>query len=96
MHWPQNIPDTRNIVTLWEEYPGPQSIIIPADGTAHEWITSLEEATIWSLISMGIATAPVAWRRIMFATPLLTGLNWFLNKELLLPNVFELFSPPKR
>lgn len=60
MHWPQKIPDTRNIATLWEEYPGTQSIFIPADGIAQEWITSLDEAKICNRISIGMAMAPVA------------------------------------
>ena len=60
MHWPQKIPDTRNIVTLCEEYPGTQSILTPAEGIAQECITSLEEASKCSLISIGIAIAPVA------------------------------------
>ena len=84
------------MVTLCDEYPGTQSIFIPAEGTAHEWITSLDEATMWSLISIGIATAPVACSLIIFATPRLTGLNWFLNKELLLPKELLLFKPPNK
>ena len=60
MHWPQKIPETRKIVILCEEYPGTQSILIPAEGIAQEWITSLDDANICNLISIGIATAPVA------------------------------------
>ena len=60
MHCPQNIPETKNIIILCEEYPGTQSIFIPADGIAQECITSLDEASICKRVSIGIATAPVA------------------------------------
>jgi len=69
MHCPQKIPDTRNMKTRWDEYPGTQSILIPADGIDHEWITSFEDAKIWSRISAGIATAPDACSRIRFVMP---------------------------
>ena len=36
IHCPQKIPDTRKIITLCDEYPGTQSILIPAEGTAQE------------------------------------------------------------
>ncbi len=50
MHWPQKIPETKKIITLWEEYPGTQSILIPAEGIAQEWITSLDDAKTCILI----------------------------------------------
>jgi len=46
IHWPQKIPVVRNIATLWDEYPGIQSILIPAEGIAQECIISLDEAKI--------------------------------------------------
>ena len=82
IHCPQKIPDTRNIATLWDEYPGTQSILIPAEGIAQEWIISLEEANTCSLISIGIAIAPVACNLIILETPLRKGLNWSLYKSL--------------
>ena len=80
------------MVTLWEEYPGTQSILIPAEGIAQECIISLEEAKICNLISVGIAIAPVAWRRIMLATPFLIGLYCDLKRDELLPKS-ELLKP---
>jgi hypothetical protein len=62
------------MATLCEEYPGTQSIFIPAEGIAQECITSLEEASICNLISIGIATAFVACNLIIFITPFLIGL----------------------
>jgi len=44
---------------LCEEYPGTQSIFIPAEGIAQECITSFDEASICSLVSVGRAIAPV-------------------------------------
>jgi len=81
MHWPQNIPDTKNIITRWEEYPGTQSILIPAEGIAHECITSLDEANKCNRTSIGIAIAPVACNLTIFVTPLRIGLYWFLCKS---------------
>lgn len=66
-------------MTLWDEYPGTQSILIPAEGIAHECITSFEEAKIWILISIGNAIAPVACNRIILVIPFLRGRNWFLR-----------------
>ena len=60
IHCPQYIPSIRKIIILWEVYPGTQSILIPAEGIAQEWITSLEEANICRRTSIGIAIAPVA------------------------------------
>ena len=39
--------------TLCEEYPGIQSILIPADGIAQECIISFDQARIWILVSVG-------------------------------------------
>ena len=36
IHCPQKIPVTKNIAILCDEYPGTQSILIPADGIDHE------------------------------------------------------------
>jgi hypothetical protein len=36
MHCPQKIPETKKIMTLCDEYPGTQSIFIPAEGMAQE------------------------------------------------------------
>jgi hypothetical protein len=63
---------------LCDVYPGIQSILTPAEGTDHEWITSFDEAKICSLSSTGIATAPVECRRSILLIPLRRGLNWFL------------------
>ena len=71
IHCPQKIPDTKKIAILWDEYPGTQSILIPADGIAHEWITSFDDAKICNLISIGIAIAPVACKRIILFIPFL-------------------------
>jgi hypothetical protein len=30
----------------WDEYPGTQSILIPADGIDQEWMISLDEANM--------------------------------------------------
>jgi hypothetical protein len=46
---------------------------------------SFEEANMCNLISMGIAIALVACRRIIFVTPFFMGLNWDLNKVLFNP-----------
>jgi len=73
MHCPQNIPETKKIITLCDEYPGTQSILIPADGTAQECITSLDEARICKRISIGKATAPVACKRIILVIPFFKG-----------------------
>jgi len=61
------------MVILCEEYPGTQSIFMPADGIAQECMTSLEEAKMWSLISIGIEIAPEAWSLIMLVTPFFKG-----------------------
>jgi hypothetical protein len=44
IHCPQKIPELRKIATRWDENPGTQSILIPADGMDQECITSFEEA----------------------------------------------------
>ena len=62
---------------MWDEYPGIQSNFIPADGIAHECITSLEEINNWIRTSVGIAIAPVACIRIIFEIPFLKGRYWF-------------------
>lgn len=54
-------------------YPGTQSILIPAAGIAHEWITSRDEAMICSLVSIGMATAPVACSRTILLIPFFIG-----------------------
>jgi len=59
-------------------YPGIQSILIPAEGIAHEWITSRDEARTRNRISVGIAIAPVPCSRNMLLIPLRIGRNWFL------------------
>jgi hypothetical protein len=74
IHCPQKIPDTRNIIILCDEYPGTQSIFIPAEGIAHECITSLDEANKCNRVSVGIAIAPVACNFTIFETPLFIGL----------------------
>lgn len=75
IHCPQKIPDTRNIVIRCDEYPGTQSIFIPAEGIAQEWITSFDDANICNLISIGMAIAPVACNLIILVTPFFMGLN---------------------
>ena len=75
IHCPQKTPLTKNIATLWDEYPGTQSIFIPAEGIDQECIISLEEASICNRISIGIAIAPVACNFIMLDIPLRIGLN---------------------
>lgn len=74
IHCPQNIPETRNIATLCEEYPGMQSIFIPAEGIDQECIMSLEEANICILNSVGIPIAPEACNLIILLIPLRIGL----------------------
>jgi len=74
MHCPQKIPLTKNIITRCEEYPGTQSILTPADGTAQECITSLDDANICKRISVGMAIAPVPCNLIMFEIPFRKGL----------------------
>ena len=81
IHWPQKIPDTRKIITLCDEYPGTQSILIPAEGTAHEWMTSREDARICKRSSIGNATAAEACSRNILLIPLRIGRYWFLNKN---------------
>ena len=61
------------MVTLCDEYPGTQSILTPADGIDQECITSLEEANKCSLISIGMAIAPVACSFIILETPFFIG-----------------------
>lgn len=95
MHCPQKIPEFKKIATRWDENPGTQSILIPADGIDHEWITSLDEARIWSLISVGNAIAPVACNRTIFVIPFRIGLYWFLNNSALEPRLVGLLTPNK-
>ena len=80
MHCPQKIPDRKNAKILWDEYPGIQSILTPADGIAHEWITSREEAKIWIRISLGKAIAPLPCNRIKLVKPRFICLYWFFSK----------------
>jgi hypothetical protein len=74
-----------------EEYPGTQSILIPAEGIAHECITSFDDANKCNLVSIGIATAPAACNLIIFETPFLIGLYWLRKSSELLDilSVFE-------
>jgi hypothetical protein len=46
---------------------------MPADGIAHEWITSFDEAKILILTSVGKAIAPVACSRIKLLIPFFRG-----------------------
>lgn len=73
IHCPQKIPEFKKIATRCDENPGTQSILIPAEGIAHEWITSFDEAKICSRISVGRATAPVACKRTIFVIPFRIG-----------------------
>lgn len=41
-HWPKKIPGRCIISIDWFNRPGVESILIPKDGTVHEWITSKE------------------------------------------------------
>lgn len=45
-HWPKNTPGRYIIVVIWFNRPGVESILIPKDGTVHEWITSVDEVKI--------------------------------------------------
>ena len=45
-HWPKNIPGRFINNKVWLSRPGIESILIPKDGIAHEWITSIEVESI--------------------------------------------------
>jgi len=73
IHCPQKIPELKKIATRCDENPGTQSIFIPAEGIAQEWITSFEEARICNRISVGKAIAPVACSLTILVIPLRIG-----------------------
>lgn len=53
-HCPKNIPGRLEIEKHWFKRPGIASILIPRDGTVHEWITSIDEIRYLMLVLMGI------------------------------------------
>lgn len=45
-HWPKNNPGRFMSSIDWFSRPGVESILIPKEGTVHEWITSIDEVRI--------------------------------------------------
>lgn len=45
-HCPKKTPGRYIIVVIWFSRPGVESILMPNDGTVHEWITSVDEVRI--------------------------------------------------
>lgn len=45
-HWPKNTPGRLIINMDWLSRPGVESILIPKEGTVHEWITSIDDVRI--------------------------------------------------
>jgi hypothetical protein len=53
--------------------------LIPADGIAHEFITTVDDAKICKRISVGMAIALVACNLTMLVIPFRIGLYWDFN-----------------
>lgn len=45
-HWPKYNPGRLIKINLWFKRPGVESILIPREGTVHEWITSFDVVNI--------------------------------------------------
>lgn len=45
-HWPKYSPGRYIYIKDWFNRPGVESILIPKDGTVHEWITSIDVVKI--------------------------------------------------
>jgi len=41
-HWPENIPSRFDEMNVWFSRPGKASTFTPIEGTAHEWMTSID------------------------------------------------------
>ena len=55
-HWPNRRPGRLTVNCDWLIRPGLASTLIPADGSAQEWITSCEEISSRIALDVGIAT----------------------------------------
>lgn len=42
-HWPENIPSRLDEMKVWLRRPGRASTFTPIEGTAHEWMTSMDD-----------------------------------------------------
>ena len=79
IHWPKNIPALQKHIILCEQNPGIQSILIPADGIAQEWIMSFDVVTKCIRTPTGIAITFCVIDLYKLLKPLLIGIYGFVK-----------------
>lgn len=52
-HCPKNTPECLGKRKIWLSRPGIASVFTPMEGTVHEWMTSVEDTTIWVVKLVG-------------------------------------------